>query len=203
MGRIVKSVFIYFLKDPENPIKGYVGKSKTPEKRFRAHLRSQRKWICELRERRLQPSLEIVDEVPEEYWQQLEVAYIEFFRDCGFQLDNRTLGGQGVGNPSEATRKMLSLQKLGEKNPNFGKKPSPEQRAKMSATHKANPNSGTFKPGHVSSPEVLAERSLNMSGDKNPMFGKRPWLGKKHTLETRAKMSEARRRWHENKKIQL
>lgn len=45
----------------------------------------------------------------------------------------------------------------------------------------------------VFSDEVLKSKSEKMSGEKNPMFGKSAWIGKKHSDETISKMKESRR----------
>lgn len=180
------NVFIYALKCPTTGQVRYVGKSKNPVRRFGSHLSRANKdcdhrsnWIRFLLSVGLKPKLEILDEVSETHWQQLEVAYIEFFREQGCDLVNGTLGGEdppswlGKKHSPETSAKQsarqlgkkrslemrarlsaskhgkklrsfsiehianLRLSKLGEKNPNFGKKFSPEQRAKMSVAHKA------------------------------------------------------------------
>lgn len=121
----METTFIYLLRDPENPNKGYVGKSDNPKKRFREHLKDSRRksyctnWIFSLAERGLSPVLEIIDEVPFEHWAQLEVAYIEFFLEQGYELTNGTPGGD--------CGPIL----FGEAHPSFGKKLSSEQLLKI------------------------------------------------------------------------
>lgn len=134
----MKTAFIYFLKDPENPMKGYVGKTNYPRTRLSEHLRDARKksptrkrgWITSLKNQGLKPALEVVDEVPFEHWQQLEVAYIEFFLEQGYELTNSTPGGEG-GQPSEETKRKMSLSRLGNLN-SLGRKLSEETKRKMS-----------------------------------------------------------------------
>lgn len=131
----MKTVFIYILKDPriEDPTScvRYVGKTNNFKKRFRSHLRDVAKshkasWIKSLGELALSPVLEIIDEVPESEWQQWEVAYIEYFKGLGCDLVNGTSGGDGIHNPTESTRKNMSIARI-------GKRPSEETRAKMCA----------------------------------------------------------------------
>lgn len=155
---MVKPVFIYFLKDPTNPIKGYVGKSVNPNRRFRAHLKApencrRTNWIRSLQAKGTLPELEMLAQVPEVDAAQWEMDYIAAFKSLGFDLVNGTPGGDGVRG------------RFGEKHPLFGKTPSVETRAKISASltgkkqsdetrqkrscsmRLLGPNSGTFKPG--------------------------------------------------------
>lgn len=168
------TTFIYFLKDPENPNKGYVGKTDNPKKRGVEHLseaKSKRhyraNWIKSLAARGLRPSLYVIDEVPFEHWPQLEVAYIEFFLDQGYELVNGTPGGEGCGS--------------GENHPSFGYKHTPEAIAKIRARSagKNNPMYGKPSPmlGKKASPETVALRT----GEKNS------WFGKHHSAESIAK----------------
>ena len=97
-----KTVFIYALKEPDTGEIRYIGKSIDPEERLKTHIRLARKedshkarWIRKLLESGFKPVLEIVDEVPDEFWQQWEAAYIDFFRGEGFLLVNGTSGGDG------------------------------------------------------------------------------------------------------------
>lgn len=132
----MKTTFIYCLREPDTGSIRYVGKSDNPKKRLSSHLSEARDknchrkvWLHSLKSRGLRPVLEIVDEVPVEHWQQLEVAYIEFFKACGFDLTNNAAGGGGVCDPSPEVRERQRMCRL-------GKKLSTETRAKMSAAHK-------------------------------------------------------------------
>lgn len=100
----MSTVFIYALKEPDTGEIRYIGKANDPVERCDQHIwdaiRSTKKshknhWIRFLLGRGLKPDLEILDEVPAEYWQQWEVAYIEFYREQGLNLVNTTLGGEG------------------------------------------------------------------------------------------------------------
>lgn len=145
-------------------------------KRERTH---KANWIRSLLAERLEPTLEIVDEVAHSEWQAAEAAYILFFKEQGCDLVNTTPGGEGSGSGqahprygakhSEVTRsKMVSAWKR--------RKPfSAETRAKMGAAHK----------GLRQSDQARAKLSASKIGDKNPQFGKRP------SPETLAKRSAA------------
>lgn len=141
----------------------------------------------------MRPELEIIDEVPEEHWQQLEIAYIEFFRELGCNLVNGNAGGEGGHTPSSETIAKRRAANLGEKNPNFGKKYSPEDCAKMARPGEHHPNFGKTTPpevrakiraslvGKKRSLESCLRQSVSVTGVKNPFFGK------KHTAESKAK----------------
>lgn len=154
------TTFIYFLRDPENPMKGYVGKTDKPRKRLAEHLKDKRArkchrkhWLDSLTKRGLKPRLVIIDEVREPEGYPAEAAYIQFFQEEGYELVNSTPGGDcgpvmfGEKNPrygkhhSSETRKAISetqsgengfwFGKTGEKHPSFGIKTPPERCAKM------------------------------------------------------------------------
>lgn len=110
---MTKTTFIYALKEPDTGEIRYIGKANDPEYRFRKHLNRasvgkyySSYWINSLLKRSLQPTLEILDEVPYEFWPQWEVAYIEFFRESGCKLVNLGFGGEGVSMTPEVHRKM-------------------------------------------------------------------------------------------------
>lgn len=193
----MKTTFIYFLQDPENPNKGYLGKSDNPKKRLGEHITENRasyrsNWIRSLARRGKRPVLEIIDEVPFEYWEQLEVAYIEFFREQGYILVNSHAGGTGGHNPTPETRAKMRAARL-------GKKLTPEQCAAISAR----------QLGKKMSPESCLKIGISKSGEKHPNFGKKlkpetcakisdaqkgeknHFFGKKLTSETCAKISAA------------
>lgn len=175
-----------------------MGKSTNPAKRVSSHLYAKERchrthWISFLRAQGLRPTLEIIDEVPDEHWQQLEIAYIEFFREQGCNLTNGNDGGEGGHNPSLETVAKRRAANLGEKNPNFGRQYSPEERAKQGRPGEKHHMFGkkhspetrakirASLTGKKRSPESCAKQSLSVTGEKNPFFGKA------HTLESKAK----------------
>lgn len=110
----MKTVFIYALKEPDTEKIRYVGVSNNPKNRLRTHFCSAKTgnthracWIRSLVRRGLKPVLEIIDEVLDSEWRQLEVAYIDYFRECGCDLVNGTSGGDGMLNPTDETRKNI------------------------------------------------------------------------------------------------
>lgn len=207
----MNTVFIYALCEPDTGEVRYVGKAKDPKKRLSTHLAGKSQchrtnWISSLRAKGLKPSLEILDEVSENDWQQWEVAWIEFFKDQGFNLVNTTLGGEGLHNPSEEVRSKMSVSNFGKKRTletcakiraaNIGRKHSVETCAKISAAHKnmsADARArmrATMRIGHLGmkrSPESVARSSA-------------AHRGMKRSDEARANMSAAMKRNYEKKK---
>ena len=110
---------------------------------------------------------------------------------------NLTDGGCG-GRHTDETRAKLSAANSGENNPMFGKKHTEETKAKIRAAQLGNkknfgkhPSAETLaklsaaNTGKHPSAETLAKMSAAKSGENNPFFGRH------HTDETRAKLSAA------------
>lgn len=173
------TVFIYALKCPTTGAIRYVGKAENPKSRLNEHCSKAKRfryhsalWIRSLLSRKLKPILEILAEVPEEHWQQWEVAWIEFFRDAGFDLVNRTPGGDGsyFSQHTPEARAKMSAGRLGRRH-------SIETREKMRLSH-------------------LGKKLPSRFGEKNNFFGKR------HSQETCNRISEALKGntpWNKNK----
>jgi len=109
-------------------------------------------------------------------------------------LYNRTNGGDGVSGliVTEQTRKKISLQTSGEKNPFFGKTHSEKTRKLISNKVSNLPPEWREKVrkkliGKKRSKEHKEKISLQTSGEKNPFFGKN------HSIEAKQKISEANR----------
>jgi len=184
------TVFIYALKEPDTGEIRYIGKAKNPQKRLSAHLSravSDRRvshknsWVMSLLNRRLRPILEIIDEVSEEDWGPIEAAYIQFYREEGFDLVNGTFGGDGI-----AMR--------GDKHPMFGKHHSQETKEKLSKVKTGIPLPETARKKLVGNKNALNSNrteenrekiSKALSGSNSPRFGI------KDSDETRLKKSLA------------
>ena len=84
-----------------------------------------------------------------------------------------------------ARRQKRSVAMSGKRNHFYGKHPSAETSAKLSAAH----------TGHPVSAETRAKLSKALTGERNPMYGmsgnQHPMYGKRHSKEARMKMSEA------------
>jgi hypothetical protein len=92
-------VYIYALKDPDTEDMRYVGMSKQPKIRFKAHMHDRsnnRKgaWIAELRAAGKRPILTILEETNKENWEDRERYWIAKGRESGWPLLNIMAGGQ-------------------------------------------------------------------------------------------------------------
>lgn len=97
--------FIYALKCPESGAVKYIGKADKPVQRLAAHIRSARigekkhataQWILSVLHTGRDPVLQVLFGVVGETWQAAEIRTIADFRAQGFDLCNRTAGGNGL-----------------------------------------------------------------------------------------------------------
>lgn len=100
------------------------------------------------------------------------------------QRENLRQGQLKKDPPSDETRKKLSEGKLGDKNPNYGKSPSPEHIEILKSLYTGVPKTDEHRK-HISESKM---------GSKNPCFGKHP------SLETIEKMKASHKRFLEKKK---
>src|SRR3990167_7541172 len=114
--------YIYALVDPRNYEIRYIGKSIYPNIRYKQHLKDitynphKQHWIKMLASLGLQPLLEILEEVDNDNWQDIEIWYIEETKKCGHRLLNMTSGGDGLLNVSDETKEKLRLKMIGNRN---------------------------------------------------------------------------------------
>mgnify|MGYP001605325358 FL=1 len=95
--------------------------------------------------------------------------------------------------PNDETRKKLSLASSGERNPNFGKTHSVTTIKKISEARTGQ------KVGYKrKSPPAFTEEHCKKLSEAS--IGNKSHLGKTHSLETKLKMSIARKKYLENKK---
>jgi hypothetical protein len=177
-------------------------------------------WLRTLFARGLAPSIQILETgVPFLAWQETEQWYIRASRMTGFSLTNICDGGEGSLGfiPSLETRMKLSEAHKGRKCAPF----SAEHRAKIGATSKGRKHSAEARArisaavsgenhpnfGKHPSEETRVKMSLSKSGEKHSNFGKRrspetrskisaSKKGHLVSVETRAKISAALRRWN-------
>lgn len=101
---------------------------------------------------------------------------------------NITIGGESASGyrHTEKTRKKMSEQRKCEKNSFYGKHHTEETKEKI---RKAKRNMS------LETRIKMSKNHADVSGEKNPMYGKRGkdahWYGKKHSVETKKKMSES------------
>lgn len=221
----MRTTFIYGLFDPRTNELRYIGKSNNPKRRLQEHLICARykkghnkylyAWMGNLLSCNLEPSLQILEEVPIENWQQFEIAYINKYRDLGFRLTNITNGGDG-GYGFFLTEEQELKRQEAVKKANTGKKATEEKRLKMSLSHKGQRPSeetrkklsesqkgkNTWSKGRKMSQETIEKISASNRGKKMSDEFKRkmsesrkgvgnPMFGKTRSEETREKASKS------------
>lgn len=161
---------------------------------------------------------EVIETCPVEQLNEREIFWIAELKSKVPNGYNLTDGGDGALNPSKETRAKMSVARKGKTPHNKGKKMSAEQRAKVSANHadvsgEKNPNYGK-----KTSPEVCAKISAANKGKPSPRKGTKhtpetcakisvarkgkpsPRKGKKHSEESKAQMRAKRKAWWARKK---
>ena len=114
------------LIDPLTGMVRYIGKANCVAKRLHAHIIDNRRshkcsWIKGLLKKGVRPEIEIIDVVKKNEWQFWEKHYISLFRSFGYDLTNRSDGGEGTEHSLE-TRLRMSAAKIGKPGPWKGKK---------------------------------------------------------------------------------
>ncbi len=131
-------VYIYILIDPLTNEVRYCGKTNDVKVRIAGHLKEKRSnkdkinWVKNLKLQKVKPLLSIIDEVSEEEWSFWEKYWISQLKCWGFDLLNKTNGGEsgvtGFRHTKEARRKISEKQK--------GRTMSPEWRKNISLAKK-------------------------------------------------------------------
>lgn len=141
---------IYGLVDPRTGQLRYIGQTKrTVAKRLVDHLFSSKNksnhkecWIAGIVSGGLVPEVFVVElaetkELADEY----EIHHIAQFRSIGCDLVNLTAGGPGLRSPSAETKRRISASRkgtwTGDKNPNYRRYYSAEERKRMSIRNSA------------------------------------------------------------------
>jgi len=130
-----ETTFIYALKDPRTNKIRYIGKANNPNERYSNHINKcrdknthKRNWINNLREEKLRPVLEILEEVPIDKWIEYEKMYIKKYANEDCELLNYTEGGDGstFGNKGsfkkgDGAKKIIMMDKEGNYIKSFNK----------------------------------------------------------------------------------
>jgi hypothetical protein len=115
----MKTTFIYSLSDPDTREIRYIGKANNIQYRLWSHiheakndLRNMHKcnWIKTLLKEDKKPVIEIIEEVSLDCWKDAEIYWIAQFKVWGFNLINKTAGGE-CGVISENCKLALSKSK--------------------------------------------------------------------------------------------
>lgn len=177
----MERAYVYLICLPDGGI--YVGKALDPEKRFESHRRKSSNervrrsiskhgvdehdfLVLELHEA---PSRREAEEQAYE----AESFWINYLCMLGADLVNQTAGGLGLIDPSNASREKMRQGALGNKRC-VGRVLSEETRKKISAAARAPTEEQRRK---------MSAAASKRTGEKNSFFGR------KHTHETRAKIS--------------
>lgn len=211
----MSTVYIYGLFDPRNMELRYIGKTKDLKDRLRNHLRlvndtrckdhHNYRWIRQLLDEGLEPSIEALEEVSVDSWRDAEQTWIAECRKFGVRLTNMTKGGDSFPDgyvPHNKGGTISEWQKSRIREYNLNKKVSDETRQKQRESHlgKTLPREQVRKiaeanRGKVMSPEARkkiseAHKGMTISEEtrqKLIQWGK----GKKLTEEHRRKIAEA------------
>jgi hypothetical protein len=113
-----KAHTIYGLKDPLTGVIRYIGyTSKKPEARLTDHVKEANckgptchryKWLRKLFQQGLRPTITVLEVVTQRTWQRRERYWIK--KLASNNLVNNTQGGEGLCNPSEEVRQRIGLQ---------------------------------------------------------------------------------------------
>jgi group I intron endonuclease len=146
---------------------------------------------------------EIIHECNENELNDLEIKYINQFNTFNTDIGLNLLSGGSNGRHNDETKLKISESRIGDKNPNYGKKMSQEQKDKISIANKGRKLSKETidriiksKTGVISSfrgKKQSEEAKIKMSqAKKGKCFGSdNNFYGKKHSDETKKKISES------------
>lgn len=198
-------IYIYALLDEFNNVR-YVGKSNNPKQRYYSHISQSKNrkthkecWIYGMINHGFKPKLIIIEECTIDNWIEREKHYIKVHDN----LTNLTEGGDGTyGNRhTEETKKLMSINRTGNKNAFYNKTHSEETKKYLSELNKEyyKHNINPFKDKNHSkeTKTILSKKgfqrwksgNLNlppiMFGEYNPSSKKRIFIspnGERHTV---------------------
>ncbi len=210
----MKTTHIYGIRDLEIDKFIYIGKDNAPPVRFESHMKcSHNRGVRELVEEKGVDNfqnilLETVEFKVSWDWVNREKFWIKKLKKEGHPLCNKNDGGGGPTEHTGETKARMSKAKVGEKNPNYGRTPSEETRAKLSKSNTGKKRSeetctkiGRASKGRKPSPETRAKMSKSHRGKPKSEEHKanisKALKGRKVTKETRAKQSKATKKYYE------
>lgn len=173
----MKTTFIYSLSDPDTNEIRYIGKANNLKYRLWSHLheakhdlRNQHKcnWIKSLLKEDKKPVIAIIEEVSIDNWQAREIYWISQFTTWGFNLINKTKGGE-CGIISENCKKALALSK------------------------KRGHVKGTFKHSEETKALIRAKRALQVITEEQKIKVSEKMLGVKKSDSHKENISKGRK----------
>lgn len=194
---------IYKITSPTNKV--YIGQSHNIEKRFAQYkglkCKDQPRIYNSLKKHGIQNHyFEVVCEIPKGVNQSIldysEQFHMDAYRAMGFELMNlREAGSKGAF--SEESKRKLSISSKGKNTWTKGLKRTDEQKKALSERVRMwHHDNGRIPKKRMSRQEVREFMSKLKKGVERPMYKGEgnPFFGKKHTEETRLKLSEHNRK---------
>lgn len=127
----MKTTFIYIIRDLTNPNVAYIGKSNNPEIRFKDHmetsigegnwheergtldtLSAKKAWLYECWKGNKLPTISILEECSCECWREKEKAWIEKYKQDGYNLMNTLHTGRHVPRRTSGKRKPSNIEDI-------------------------------------------------------------------------------------------
>ena len=206
--------------NPKNRIKQHLYECRTS----RTVNQYKDKWFKHLMENNLNPVLVILDEVPIDEWGYWESWWLEVCRGWGFDMVNLLQGGDGCSKHHPETIEKIRKSQSGKNNAMYGKKSkghtgrvfseehkkklseskknnkvwlgkkhSEETKRKMSEAKKGKP---TWNKGVVYTDEQKEKITGNLTDEGRKKLSEcgKKMKGRKHSEETKRKISETRKR---------
>lgn len=116
----MKEVYIYCLKDSQNNIR-YIGKTNNVEKRLQSHISEAKRynksrhvlnWIKSLINNGELPTIEIIETVSQDKWEEREKYWISHFRETIPNLCNNCDGGLGGVGRNNFTQEEIENKRI-------------------------------------------------------------------------------------------
>lgn len=175
----MKTTFIYSLSDPNTNQVRYIGKANDLKYRLWAHIhdakhdrRNQHKcnWIKSLLREDKKPIIELIEEVDYDFWKTAEIYWISQFTSWGFDLINKTEGGE-CGIISESCKVALANSKNRGRKKGFIQSEETKQlikakRALQVITEETRKKISIRNKGKIISPETRQKMSIANKGKK-------------------------------------
>lgn len=197
MQRLQATISIYALFDPRKPeVVRYVGKTQMKiETRRMRHVGEARRglanhrgyWIRALLADGVIPGVRLLAEVSAEQWHEHERRFIAQYKAT---IVNSTDGGEGLENPSEETRKKMSVANTGRIESDETRRLKSEIAKRRKWSDETKRKIAESKRRHNLSDETRRKRS---EGNRR----------RKLSPETKSKIAASKRAYHERKRAEV